>query len=126
MSGFQDHRQSVARKEHRCGELRCTIRPGDVYHVVSGVSDGDWYRFKVCRSCYGWVMAAALWHNKNRPWDEDEGPVIGWTDCYLMDHFGWDDGIFQVEPEEALGWRDFARLEKTGGSEGVIMEEMET
>lgn len=42
----------TARTEHRCTECRRTIRPGETYHELSGLLDGQgWERHRTCRHC---------------------------------------------------------------------------
>ena len=40
-----------ALKEHRCGECREVIKPGETYERVEGVWDGKWLTFKTCSTC---------------------------------------------------------------------------
>lgn len=46
-----------ARKEHRCGECRRTINPGERYEHVSGLYDGRWDTERTCEQC----RTAARW-----------------------------------------------------------------
>lgn len=48
-----------ANKEHECFACEETIRPGDLYHVYSGIWDGAPDRFKHCARC--WKIVEALW-----------------------------------------------------------------
>lgn len=53
-----DERWRKARIEHRCFACGEGIRPGDLYHVLSGKWDGRWERYKHCARC--WSMFALL------------------------------------------------------------------
>lgn len=41
----------VARKEHKCGECRKVIVPGEKYESVSGMYDGHFDTYKTCLDC---------------------------------------------------------------------------
>lgn len=41
----------AARKAHACEECGAPIVPGEKYHAVSGLSDGEWWHIKVCDCC---------------------------------------------------------------------------
>lgn len=41
----------TARKEHRCGECRRTIMPGEVYRVEEGQWHGNFDSHKTCLEC---------------------------------------------------------------------------
>lgn len=41
----------VARREHKCCECRGVINPGEPYHSLWGVWDGDAKTFKTCADC---------------------------------------------------------------------------
>jgi hypothetical protein len=56
-----------ARKEHRCGECRRTISPGETYERYTGIWDGAFAVYKTCahcqqarawlfRECNGWIF----------------------------------------------------------------------
>lgn len=47
----------TARKEHRCGECRRTIDPGERYVVQTSLYEGSWWEGKVCAQC----RAATEW-----------------------------------------------------------------
>lgn len=40
-----------ARKQHRCGECRCTINVGERYQSCSSKFDGEVHRDKTCAAC---------------------------------------------------------------------------
>lgn len=44
-------KEVVARKRHDCYECTRTIVPGEPYAAISGLWDGRWDRFKLCRRC---------------------------------------------------------------------------
>ena len=58
LPGTSARRWQRARKTHTCTACRETIRPGDLYHVLTGVWDGEWDSFKHCARC--WKMIRAL------------------------------------------------------------------
>jgi hypothetical protein len=41
----------VANREHECYECGNTIQPGERYNRESGVWDGSWEHFKICKIC---------------------------------------------------------------------------
>jgi len=46
-----EERIRTARKEHRCGECKRTIRKGERYHYASGCWEGSWDHHKTCKQC---------------------------------------------------------------------------
>ncbi len=64
----------IARKEHKCGECRATIRKGQEYEYVSGLWDGDFGVHKTCMKC-------VTIRNHFMP----DGWVYGWLDQGLID-----------------------------------------
>lgn len=50
-----------ARKQHVCGECGRFIKPGETYHKVWGVGDGDAFSGKWCEHCN--VAKDWLWEN---------------------------------------------------------------
>lgn len=40
-----------ARKQHRCGECRALIEPGDLYYKTDALMEGDWIHHKMCEKC---------------------------------------------------------------------------
>lgn len=46
-----DDRIVAARKAHQCGECRAPILPGEKYHNISALTEGQWYHIKVCACC---------------------------------------------------------------------------
>ncbi len=72
-----------ARKEHRCCECRCTIQPGESYHVESTLLDGLFTVHKTCLTCLrirrslfscGWYWGQ-MWseiHETYCGWEDDE------------------------------------------------------
>jgi len=43
--------QPIARKQHRCGECRCTIKPGQKYERDVTVFEGELTTYKTCITC---------------------------------------------------------------------------
>lgn len=66
-----------ARKEHRCGECGRTISPGEVYHKVFGVQDGDPFSGKWCSHCN--VAKDWLWENCG-------GSILGMIEEDIREH----------------------------------------
>lgn len=46
-----DDRLVTARKAHACEECNHPIISGEKYHAISGLSDGEWWHFKICHCC---------------------------------------------------------------------------
>lgn len=78
--------EPIARKEHKCHECKCTIRPGEKYHNDSGKWEDRFYSFKVCVPCreitdaffcegftYGGVFEALYEHIQDH-----EGKISEW------------------------------------------------
>ena len=70
---FQDERQQKARMLHRCGECHGDIIKGEVYHVLVGVHEGDFYHEKQCMDCHPVYMKINDAHWK----DTHEGIPFG-------------------------------------------------
>jgi hypothetical protein len=51
-----------ARKAHDCAAVGCDInvRPGDRYHIVTYIGDGEVRKYKHCPRC--WAICEALWN----------------------------------------------------------------
>jgi hypothetical protein len=50
-SEIQSSQMRTARKAHKCGECRATIKPGDRYEYASGRFHGYWWQAKTCEIC---------------------------------------------------------------------------
>jgi hypothetical protein len=70
-ASFYETRKPRARKEHRCGECREVIRPGDLHEYVVGLWDGHFDSHRTCLSCVeirdhfqcnGWLFGQ-LWED---------------------------------------------------------------
>ena len=58
---FHNEGRRRAAKEHRCGECRRTIAPGETYEYGSGKCDGYFSQWKTCLHCLEasrWLSAA--------------------------------------------------------------------
>lgn len=74
----------AARKEHKCFECCCSIKPGEKYERVFGIWDGSRDTFKTCSRCLSlreWVQAhvpCVCWQHGNIRDDAIEA-ARGWA-----------------------------------------------
>lgn len=72
-----------ARKQHKCCECGGIIQIGEIYHLHSGLWDGEWGHFKVCLDC------DAIMHEINakiKGLYEDPVPFEGLFDCVVQEN----------------------------------------
>ena len=70
-----------ARKEHKCCECGCPIKPGDKYQYSHGVWDGRWLSFKQCNDCCDLAEAALL-----SCFDPEDGPSFTGLREWFLGH----------------------------------------
>jgi hypothetical protein len=66
--------QHKARKQHRCGECRRRIEPGQTYTNFVGLFEGDFFSVKHCLRC----TKARKWLGK-RGHGWIEGSILSWV-----------------------------------------------
>ena len=70
-NAFSRDETRKARKEHRCVECRRMIQPGETYHYLVALFDGDLSSDHCCQHCYvacewlrevcsGWIVGSVL------------------------------------------------------------------
>jgi len=101
---FHNEGRRRAAKEHRCGECRRTIAPGETYEYGSGKCDGYFSQWKTCLHCLEasrWLSAAC------------NGYLIGAVDEDLRHHIrGGEEDYLSSRPLirlvrwMAADWRD--------------------
>lgn len=78
----------TARKVHECRECRRMIERGESYHYATGLFDGQWFTFHVCRHCDaagswmrvvcgGWLLGELKDELRGHWWDGYSGLYIG-------------------------------------------------
>jgi hypothetical protein len=46
----------IAKKEHKCEECGCTIKPGEKYHYETYLCDRKFWKYKACYICWSIAM----------------------------------------------------------------------
>jgi hypothetical protein len=74
----------VARKSHKCCECYTEIKPGDTYHYLRGLWDGEFMTFKTCEKCADlrdslgdvWCVALTNLQEEYREYLSETGKVV--------------------------------------------------
>ncbi len=70
-----------ANKEHRCGECRCVIRPGESYRAENTVFEKEFTVYKTCLTCFR--IRESLFscgHYWGQVWEAIHETYCGWED----------------------------------------------
>lgn len=80
------HHQTIRKsnKNHTCHECGERINPCQMYVVLSGTYEGQWYNVKMCTCCAAWSDAA--WDHISNTLPDELQPKHGDLEQWLREH----------------------------------------